>query len=113
MNLYVGRLPRTANEAKLRELFEQYGAVTSIKMIKDKFTGALKGFAFIEMPENDQANEAISALNGMDYEGQRLVVSEARPREARPMREGGNRFAPRGGNGGGDRGPRFGGNSRY
>ena len=59
MNLYVGRLPRTINETKLRELFEQYGPVTSIKLIKDKFTGALKGFAFIEMPENDQANEAI------------------------------------------------------
>ncbi len=110
MNLYVGRLPRTANEAKLRELFEQYGPVTSIKMIKDKFTGALKGFAFIEMPEN--AQEAIAALNGMEYEGQRLVVSEARPRDERPRDN--NRFQskrPRfgGGNGGGFGG----GNSRY
>lgn len=106
MNLYVGRLPRTVNEAKLRELFEQYGPVTSIKLIKDKFTGALKGFAFVEMPENENAQEAISALNGMEYEGQRLVVSEARPREERPMREGGNgsRFQ--------SQRPRFGGN-RY
>ncbi len=106
MNIYVGRLPRTVNEAKLRELFEQYGPVTSIKMIKDKFTGALKGFAFVEMPENENAQEAISALNGMEYEGQRLVVSEARPREERPMRDGGSdRFQ--------SRGPRFGGNNRY
>ncbi len=106
MNLYVGRLPRTINETKLRELFEQYGPVTSIKLIKDKFTGALKGFAFIEMPENDNAQEAISALNGAEYEGQRLVVSEARPREERPMREGGpSRF--------GSQRPRFGGNNRY
>jgi RNA recognition motif-containing protein len=106
MNLYVGRLPRTINETKLRELFEQYGPVTSIKLIKDKFTGALKGFAFIEMPENENAQEAISALNGMEYEGQRLVVSEARPREERPMREGGaSRF--------GSQRPRFGGNNRY
>ncbi len=104
MNIYVGRLPRTVNETKLRELFEQYGPVTSIKMIKDKFTGALKGFAFIEMPENENAQEAISALNGMEYEGQRLVVSEARPREERPMREGGRFQSQR---------PRFGGNNRY
>lgn len=109
MNLYVGRLPRTINETKLRELFEQYGPVTSIKLIKDKFTGALKGFAFIEMPENENAQEAISALNGAEYEGQRLVVSEARPREERPMREGGpSRFG-----GGGSSRPRFGGNNRY
>ena len=105
MNIYVGRLPRTVNENKLKELFEQYGPVTSIKMIKDKFTGALKGFAFVEMPENENAQEAISALNGMEYEGQRLVVSEARPRDERPMRDQ-NRFrTPRprfgGGNGGG------------
>jgi RNA recognition motif-containing protein len=105
MNLYVGRLPRTINETKLRELFEQYGPVTSIKLIKDKFTGALKGFAFIEMPEKENAQEAISALNGMEYEGQRLVVSEARPREERPSREGGSRFQ--------SQRTRFGGNNRY
>jgi cold-inducible RNA-binding protein len=104
MNLYVGRLPRTANETKLRELFEQYGPVTSIKLIKDKFTGALKGFAFIEMPETENAQEAIAALNGMEYEGQRLVVSEARPRDERPAREGGRFQSQR---------PRFGGNNRY
>ena len=103
MNIYCGRLPRNANEAKLRELFEQYGMVTSIKMIKDKFTGAPKGFAFIEMPENENAQEAISALNGFELEGQRLVVSEARPREERP--QGGNRFQ--------SQRPRFGGNNRY
>lgn len=103
MNIYVGRLPRTFTEAKLKEVFEQYGIVTSVKMIKDKFTGELKGFAFIEMPENDSAQGAIAALNGKEYEGQRLVVSEARPREERPMRDGG-RFQSR---------PRFGGNNRY
>src|ERR1700722_8894434 len=92
MNIYVGRLPRTVNETKLRELFEQYGLVTSIKMIKDKFTGALKGFAFIEMPEMENAQEAINALNGREFEGQKLVVSQAHAREERPAREGGNRF---------------------
>jgi RNA recognition motif-containing protein len=105
MNIYVGRLPRTFNEAKLKEIFEQYGVVTSVKMIKDKFTGALKGFAFIEMPEDESAQSAISALNGKEYEGQRLVVSEARPREERPMREGNSRFQ--------SQRPRFGGNNRY
>lgn len=105
MNIYVGRLSRTVNEAKLRELFEQYGQVDSIKMIKDKFTGALKGFAFIEMPESGNAQEAISALNGMEYEGQRLVVSEARPRDERPREGGSSRFQ-------GQR-SRFGSNNRY
>ncbi len=100
MNIYVGRLPRTMNEAKLKELFEQYGQVKSIKMIKDRLTGALKGFAFIEMSENEQALDAINALNGVEYEGQRLVVSEARPREERPAREN-NRFQ--------NQRPRFGG----
>ncbi|MFZ5953734.1 MAG: RNA recognition motif domain-containing protein [Candidatus Dependentiae bacterium] len=93
MNIYVGRISRSVNENKLKELFEQYGQVTSVKMIKDKFTGEFKGFAFVDMPEMDDAQAAISALNGMNFEGQELVVSEARPRENRPQggfRQGGN-----------------------
>jgi RNA recognition motif-containing protein len=94
MNIYVGRLARSVNETKLKELFEQYGQVTSVKMIKDKFTGEFKGFAFVDMPEMDDAQAAISALNGSNFEGQSLVVSEARPRENRPQgggfRQGGN-----------------------
>ena len=111
MNIYVGRLPRNVNESSLRGLFEQYGEVTTIKVIKDKFTGAPKGFAFIEMPAAEQASEAISALNGAEFEGQRLEVSEARPRQDRPAggsRDGGSR----GGFGGNSRPPRFN-NNRY
>lgn len=89
MNIYVGRLSRTTNEAKLRELFEQFGAVDKVNVIKDKFSGQPKGFAFVEMPDAQQAQDAIDALNGTDLEGQRLVVSQARPRENRPHRPGG------------------------
>jgi len=108
-NIYVGRLSSSVNEAKLRSLFEQYGEVLAVKLIKDKFTGQLKGFGFVEMADAAQGQEAINALNGMDIDGQRMLVSEARPREQRAPRPfGGNR------EGGfrGPRNPRFGGN-RY
>lgn len=98
MNIYVGNLSRLATEEKLRSLFSQYGQVSSVKLIKDKFTGDLKGFAFVEMHEAGEANAAISSLNGQDFEGQRLRVNEARPRE-----EGGAPRGPRPMS----RGPRF------
>jgi RNA recognition motif-containing protein len=91
MNIYLGRLSRNVSESKIKELFEQFGPVSSIKIIKDKFTGSPKGFAFVEM-EDEAAHEAIAALNGTDYDGQKIIVSEARPRENRD-----NRFSPRGG----------------
>lgn len=94
MNIYVGNLSRTVTEQKLKELFEQYGPVTSVKLIKDKLTNQPRGFAFIEMAGSNEARQAIDELNGKDLEGQRLRVNEARPPEARP-------FRPRGGNGGG------------
>ena len=98
MNIYVGNLARLVTEEKLRSLFEQYGNVTSIKLIKDKFTGQPKGFAFVEMPDNNEAQNAISATNGQDLDGQRLRVNEARPRE-----EGSGPRGPRPAS----RGPRF------
>lgn len=97
MNIYVGNLPRLASEEKVRSLFAQFGDVSSVKLIKDKFTGNLKGFGFVEMHNANEANAAIDALNGQDFEGQRLRVNEARPRE-----EGGSR-GPRPMS----RGPRF------
>ena len=100
MNLYVGRLPRTINESKLRELFEQYGPVTSIKLIKDKFTGDTRGFAFVDMPITAEAQQAIAELNGYELEKQALRVNEARAPEARGPRSD-NRF---GGDRGGNRG---------
>lgn len=109
MNIYVGRLSSSTTEAKVRSLFEQFGAVDSVKLIKDKFTGQMKGFGFVEMPEADQAQEAIAALNGSEVDGQRILVSEARPREQRAPRPYGG-----GGNGGGHRsGPRSRFNSRF
>lgn len=107
MNLYVGNLPTTINEEKLRKLFEQFGEVKSIKIIKDKFTGIIKGFAFVEMPSADEAQEAMSKLDGQDFEGKNLKVNEARPPEPRSSRPGGNRFGgdrPRSNNNGGGRG---------
>lgn len=97
MNIYVGNLPRAASEEKIRSLFSQFGEVSSVKLIKDKFTGNLKGFGFVEMHNASEANAAISSLNGQDFEGQSLRVNEARPRE-----EGGSR-GPRPMS----RGPRF------
>ena len=99
MNIYVGRLGSSVTEAKLRELFGQYGVVDSVKLIKDKFTGQLKGFGFIEMPESNEAQDAIAALNGFEIDGQRMLVSEARPREQ-------NSRGPRSFGGGAPRGPR-------
>ena len=97
MNIYVGNLSRSASEEKLRSLFSQFGDVSSVKLIKDKFTGNPKGFAFIEMNNSNEATAAIAELNGQDFEGQSLRVNEARPRE-----EGGSR-GPRPMS----RGPRF------
>lgn len=96
MNIYVGNLSRMVTEEKLRAAFEQFGNVLSVKLIKDKFTGAPKGFAFVDMPNNNEAQDAIANLNGKELEGQRLRVNEARPREAgfsgpRPQR--GPRFS--------------------
>lgn len=82
MNIYVGNLSRLVTEEKLREMFEGFGNVLSVKLIKDKFTGNPKGFAFVEMPSANEAQQAISSLNGQELEGQRLRVNEARPREA-------------------------------
>ena len=105
MNIYVGRLNPSATEENLREMFEVYGQVTSIKLIKDKFTGNPRGFGFVEMPNADEAQNAIAELNGKEMGGSRIIVNEARPQEAR---EGGR--SPRPGGFGGSRGG-FGGSS--
>jgi len=92
MNIYVGNLSRLVTEEKLRTLFAQFGTVTSVKVIKDKFTGSPKGFAFVEMGSPAEAQQAITELNGQELEGQRLRVNEARPREAMPSRPRGPRM---------------------
>jgi RNA recognition motif-containing protein len=81
MNLYVGNLPYRMTEDQLRQEFEQYGQVASCTIIKDKATGQSKGFGFLEMPTREEAEAAITGLNGRDIQGRRLNVNEARPRE--------------------------------
>lgn len=81
--LFVGSLPYSATSAQLEELFAQAGKVVSVTLITDKFSGQSKGFAFVEM-ENDEAEEAIKKFNGFDMDGRKLVVNVARPKEDRP-----------------------------
>ena len=81
MNLYVGNLPYRMTEDQLRQEFEQYGEVSSCTIITDKATGQSKGFGFLEMPSREEAEAAITGLNGRDVQGRRLNVNEARPRE--------------------------------
>jgi RNA recognition motif-containing protein len=98
--LYVGGLPYSVTEGRLQEIFEAHGTVQSARVISDKFTGQSRGFGFVEMASNDEAQKAIESLNGTQLDGRTLVVNEARPQE---RREGG------GGGGGGDRGGNRGG----
>ena len=83
-NIFVGSLPWATDDQQLQDLFSKHGEVTSAKVIRDKMTGRSKGFGFVEMPNDDEAKKAIEALNGSDYEGRKLVVNVARPREDRP-----------------------------
>ena len=91
MNIYVGNLSYEVNEEDLRQAFQAFGQITTVSVIKDKFTGQSKGFGFVEMPAQAEAQAAIAGLNGKELKGRTLNVNEARPRT-----EGG-----RGGGGGG------------
>ncbi len=101
MNIYVGNLSRETTDEDLRQAFEAFGQVTSINIIKDKFSGESRGFGFVEMPAKAEGEAAIQGMNGQDLKGNALNVNEARPREDKP----------RGGGGGGGRGGRGGGRS--
>ncbi len=90
MNIYVANIPFKATEAELKGLFEEYGEVSSAKIILDKFTQRSRGFGFVEMNDDSAAQQAISSLNGADFMGKALVVNEARPRTDAP-RGGNNR----------------------
>jgi len=91
LNIYVGNLPRTTNEDTVRKLFETYGDVAEVKLIKDQFTEELRGFGFITMPSNADGKKAIQELNDSDLEGRSMVVNEARPRKDRFSKGGGGR----------------------
>ena len=92
--LYVGNLSYSVVEEKLQELFSQHGSVASVRVITDKFSGRSKGFGFVEIGSDEEGERAIAALNGTEFEGRAIVVSEARPQEPRPPRGGGRE--PRG-----------------
>ena len=81
MNIFVAKLNFQTEEADLRELFEEFGTVTSVKIIMDRATGKSKGFGFVEMPNDKDANAAIHELNDNEFDGRIIVVKEARPRE--------------------------------
>ena len=81
--VYVGNLSYGANESTLRSLFERYGAVKSVNLITDRDTGRSKGFGFVEMPNDAEAQRAITALDGQEIDGRTLKVNEARPKEDR------------------------------
>ena len=98
MNIYVGNISRTAVEQDLKDAFTAFGEVSSTAIIKDKFSGESRGFGFVEMPNKEEAEKAIAALNGKDLKGRPLTVNEARPRTDRPRTGGGG---GRGGFGGG------------
>ena len=87
--LYVGNLNYSVVEEKLQELFSQHGSVVSVRIITDKFTGRSKGFGFVEMGSDEEAEKATAALNGIEFEGRTIVVSEARPQQPRFQSGGG------------------------
>ena len=98
-NLYVGNLSYQTTSDDLREMFAQYGTVTSAQVVMDRETGRSRGFGFVEMSDGGEA--AIEALNGSDVQGRTLTVNEARPREERRGGGGGGGGGHRGGGGGG------------
>jgi RNA recognition motif-containing protein len=97
--LYVGGLPYSITEDRLEELFTEHGTVESARVITDKFTGRSRGFGFVEMSSQEEAQAAIDKLNGTDLEGRSLTVNEAKPRE--PRSGGGGGDGDHGGGGGG------------
>ncbi|MBC7641166.1 MAG: RNA-binding protein [Flavobacterium sp.] len=121
MNIFVGSLPFSIEEADLRESFEAYGSVDSVKIISDKFTGRSKGFGFVEMANDDEAQKAIDELNGATVQGRAIVVNKSEPKPEGERRtynnnrgggdnRGGGGYGGGNRSGGGDRDNRGGGN---
>ena len=117
MNIFVGSLPFSLEEADLRELFEAYGEVSTVKLISDRETGRSKGFGFVEMSDDESAQKAITGLNGAEVKGRTIAVSQAEEKKPNDRRGGGgygggNRSGGGGYGGGGNRGGGGGGYSR-
>ncbi|MFA6085767.1 RNA recognition motif domain-containing protein [Mucilaginibacter sp.] len=108
MNIFVGSLPYSLEEADLKELFEAYGEVTTVKIIMDRESGRSKGFGFVEMSDDEAAQKAISGLNGSEVSGRSIAVSQAEDKKPGDRRSSGGG----GGYGGGNRGGGGGGYSR-
>lgn len=108
--LYVGNLSFSTSTQNLEDLFSPFGTVQSVNIIEDRETGRSRGFGFVEMSSSEEAQNAISSLNGKETDGRSLTVNEAKPREDRGNGGGGNRG---GGYGGGGRGGNRGGGSRW
>ena len=109
MNIYVGNLSFDAADEDLQELFEAHGQVESATIIRDRYDGRSRGFGFVEMSQDEEAQKAISEIDGQDFMGRTLRVNEARPR---PQRDRGDRGG-RGGRGGGGGGGGGGGYDRW
>lgn len=86
MNIYVGNLSYNVTEEELKEVFAPYGEVARVNIINDKYSGQSKGFGFVEMPKQHEAEEAIKALDGSSMKGRNIRVNQARPRNERPQR---------------------------
>ena len=113
MNIFVGSLPWSIEEADLRESFEVYGSVSSVKIITDKFTGRSKGFGFVEMENDEEAEKAITELNGASVDGRTIVVNKSEPKPEGERKSFSNNRPSGGGgyNGGGN--SRGGGSGNY
>jgi len=115
--LYVGNLPYTVRDSDLEQSFGEFGAVTSAKVMMERDTGRSKGFGFVEMGSDAEAQAAIEGMNGQSLGGRSITVNEARPMEPRPPRSGGGGYgggdrSGGGGYGGGDRSGGYGGGGR-
>jgi len=115
MNIFVAKLNFDTHESDLRDAFESFGEVDSVKIITDKFSGRSKGFGFVEMPNDEEGQNAINGLNDTEVDGRTIVVKKAEPRENRGGGggRGGSRGGYGGGGGGGNRGGGGGYNRRY
>jgi RNA recognition motif-containing protein len=103
MNIYVGNVAPQATEGEIRAIFEEFGEVTSAKLIKDRFSNEPRGFGFVEMTSKSEGINAINGANGRELHGQNITVNEARPKTDAPRSGGGNRGGGGGYGGGGRR----------
>ena len=114
MNIFAGSLPFQLEEADLKELFEAYGEVSTVKLIIDRESGRSKGFGFVEMPDDEAAQSAITGLNGSEVKGRSIAVSQAEEKKPSDRRSGGGGYGGnRGGGGGYGGGNRGGGGGGY